>query len=124
MLTDNAQTYGVILLTGDPSLFFDRVDRSDGPWLSAAVDPDAHVDYLLLSTNPALDLLSRRYPDAATGADPVLRPVAATDRYVLVAVPDGYEYGEVPTDAAADPEPDGLDELGGVDGVIGEKGTP
>ena len=30
ILTDNAQTFGVILLTGRPEVFFDRVDRGDG----------------------------------------------------------------------------------------------
>jgi hypothetical protein len=91
ILTDNAQTYGVMLLTGRPDLFFDRVDKSDGPWKEAALDPAKHVDYLLLSTDTSSDLLSQLYPDAAAGLDPLLSVVYPTKRYVLVGVPSGYE---------------------------------
>ena len=89
ILTDNAQTYAVMLFTGRPDLFFDRVDASDGPWQEAAADPVAHVDYLLLSTGDA-DLLTERYPEAAQGEDVQLTSVYRTERYTLVAVPPGF----------------------------------
>ncbi|WP_157519866.1 hypothetical protein [Nocardioides dokdonensis] len=89
ILTDNAQTYAVMLFTGQPDLFFDRVDESDGPWQEAAADPVEHVDYLLLSTGGG-DLLSERYPEAARGEDPVLNAVYRTERYTLVSVPPGF----------------------------------
>ena len=89
VLTDNAQTYAVMLFSGRPDLFLDRVDGSDEGWERAAEDPASVVDYLLLSTDPTFDLLSRRYPDAARGTDPGLREVFATDRYRLVQVPGG-----------------------------------
>ncbi len=87
ILTDNASTYAVILLTGSPSTFFDRVDRSDGPWELAADAPADHVTYLLLATDPTTDLLSRRYPAAASGADASFPVVHANQRYTLVRVP-------------------------------------
>ncbi|MDN4159863.1 hypothetical protein [Nocardioides abyssi] len=90
ILTDNAQTYAVMLLTGRPDLFFDRVDASDGPWLEAAKDPAEHVDFLLLSTDTDNDLLSQLYPDAADGADALLTVAYSTPRYTLVAVPAGF----------------------------------
>lgn len=90
ILTDNAQTYAVMLFTGRPDLFFDRVDRSDGPWLEAARNPVEHVDYLLLSTDVSLDLLSQVYPTAAEGRDPALTTIYTTSRYTLVAVPAGF----------------------------------
>ena len=90
ILTDNAQTYAVMLFTGRPDLFFDRVDRSDGPWLEAARNPVEHVDYLLLSTDASLDLLSQVYPTAAEGRDPALTTIYTTSRYTLVAVPAGF----------------------------------
>lgn len=90
ILTDNAQTYAVMLFTGRPDLFFDRVDRSDGPWLEAARNPVEHVDYLLLSTDTSLDLLSQVYPVAAEGRDPALTTIYTTSRYTLVAVPAGF----------------------------------
>lgn len=93
ILTDNAQTYGVMLMTGRPDIFFDRVDKSDGPWQEAAKDPAAHVDYMLLSTDTSDDLLSKLYPEAADGSDPLLPVVYRTERYLLVGVPTGFTRG-------------------------------
>jgi hypothetical protein len=93
ILTDNAQTYAVMLITGRPDLFFDRVDQSDGPWQQAAKDPAPHVDYLLLSTDTSSDLLSKLYPEAADGSEPLLPVVYRTERYVLVSVPTGFTRG-------------------------------
>ncbi|MDO9456313.1 hypothetical protein [Nocardioides sp.] len=131
VLTDNASTYAVVLLTGAPELFLDRVDRSDDDWAEAAEAPADHVDYLLLSTDTARDALSRRYPEAAAGDDLVLEQVFANDRYVLVKVPDDYRYGDqLPDDLDADgngvldseesADPDGALDEGGVGGVVGE----
>ena len=50
ILTDNAQTYAVMMLTGHPEYFVDRIDQSDGPWKEVARDPASHVDYMLMST--------------------------------------------------------------------------
>lgn len=97
ILTDNAQTYAVMLLTGRPELFFDRVDESDGPWKEAARDPagaagdgDSGVLYMLMSTSDNGDLLTKLYPDAAAGNDAQLQVVYRTPRYVLVGVPATY----------------------------------
>jgi hypothetical protein len=90
ILTDNAQTYAVMMLTGHPELFFDRIDRSDGSWKVAARDPATYVDYLLMSTSDNGDLLTQLYPDAAAGSDATLQVVYRTLRYVLVAVPPTY----------------------------------
>ncbi|WP_309647333.1 hypothetical protein [Nocardioides sp.] len=105
ILTDNAQTSAVILLTGDPALFFDRVDKSDGPWLSAAKDPAAHVDYMLLSTGSSEDLLSNLYEDAVDGSNAFLTEAYRTDRYVLVSVPSGFRRG---ADSLGDEDPAAL----------------
>jgi hypothetical protein len=94
ILTDNSQTYAVMLLTGQPDLFFDRVDQSDGPWKEAARQPAQYVDYLLMSTGDSNDLLSQTYPEAAAGSDPRLPVVYSTDRYVLVGVPAGFDASE------------------------------
>lgn len=116
ILTDNSQTYAVMLLTGRPDLFFDRVDRSDGPWKAAAHNPAASVDYLLLSTGVGSgDLLTQMYPDAAAGSDPRLPVVYATDRYVLVGVPAGFRADELvqqPTDPTTGGQP--ADETAGT----------
>ncbi len=90
ILTDNSQTYAVMLLSGRPQLFFDRVDQGDEAWLKEARAPTSKVRYLLLSRSTATDRLSQIYPMAATASDPALQPVYTTDRYVLVAVPDQF----------------------------------
>lgn len=90
ILTDNAQTYAVMMLTGHPERFFDRVDKSDGPWKVAARNPAKYVDYMLMSTADTGDLLTKLYPDAAAGNDAQLQVVYSTPRYVLVGVPTGY----------------------------------
>ena len=126
ILTDNAQTYGVMLFTGRPDLFFDRVDQSDGPWLEAAKNPVEHVDYLLLSTDTSTDLLSQLYPEAAVGRDAALTTIYTTERYTLVGVPAGFTFdSEVPesvaelTSSSAPLSPSG-DGAGDGDGDAGE----
>ena len=92
ILTDNSQTYAVMLLTGRPDLFVDRVDESDGPWKAIARDPARHVDYMLMSTSGGgSDLLSQMYPNAADGSDPRLPVIYRTDRYVLLGVPANFD---------------------------------
>jgi hypothetical protein len=86
ILTDNAQTFGVILLSGRPQDFLDRVDRGDGPWFKMREAPYGHVDYLLMDYRAPGDLIRQRYPQAATGGDPTLTPVFRTSRYVLLRV--------------------------------------
>jgi hypothetical protein len=86
ILTDNAQTYGVILLSGRPQDFLDRVDRGDGPWFKVRDRPYGHVNYLLMDYHAPGDLIRQRYPQAATGGDPTLTPVFRTSRYVLLRV--------------------------------------
>jgi hypothetical protein len=39
ILADNAQTFGVILLSGRPALLFDRIDEGDGAWKEILGDP-------------------------------------------------------------------------------------
>lgn len=114
ILTDNAATNPVILLTGKPAIFFDRIDESDGPWREVAKDPGGKVAYLLLSTNTANDLLSELYPEAAAGEDQVLTEVFGNARYVLVRVPADYRPG--------DPLPDSVDADG--DDVPDSEQTP
>jgi hypothetical protein len=86
VLTDNAQTFGVIVLGGRPQDFLDRVDRGDGPWFKVRENPYGHVRYLLMDYRAPGDLIRQRYPQAAGGGDPTLTPVFRTSRYVLLRV--------------------------------------
>lgn len=115
ILTDNAQTYAVMLLTGDPALFFDRVDRSDGPWQEAAKDPAGYdVRYLLLSTDTSEDLLSQLYSDAVDGTDTLLPEVFSTPRYTLVGVTPDYQRPDSSSPAAPTPALDDTTSGGSV----------
>ena len=85
ILTDDARTYGVIDLTGDPGLFFDRVDHGDDEWDQALASPAGRVDYLLVSRTAA-DRGLAAYPGADQGDVRSLTPVAVNDRYALLQV--------------------------------------
>jgi hypothetical protein len=87
ILTDNAQTFGVILLNGRPQVFFDRIDRGDAKWNSVLDDPYGKVRYVLAAYNPRSgDLITRHYPGLNAGTIPGLTPVYRTERYVLARV--------------------------------------
>ncbi len=87
VLTDNAQTYGVILLNGQPQVFYDRIAKGDAKWNSVLDDPWGKVRYMLVAYNPRSgDLIERHYPRINSGQVPGMTPVFRTDRYVLVRV--------------------------------------
>ena len=89
VLTDNAQTFGVILLTGRPEVFFDRVDKGDTKWRRTAVNPtggDDPVDYFLVAGESSGDQLKARYPQACENQVENLEVVYFNDRYCLLRV--------------------------------------
>ncbi|HEY7892379.1 MAG TPA: hypothetical protein VIC05_09250 [Solirubrobacteraceae bacterium] len=87
ILTDNAQSYAVILLSGRPQLFFDRVQRGDSVWKSVSERPYGRVAYMLIATQAKHDLLRSLYPEATNGTDPSFHVLYRTSRYILVQVP-------------------------------------
>jgi hypothetical protein len=89
VLTDNAQTYAVILLSGKAPTFFNRVDRGDSVWRSVLGFPYGRVQYLLVACQDSGDLIRQKYPTVCSGAlSPRLTPVYTTvnRRYMLVKV--------------------------------------
>jgi hypothetical protein len=87
ILTDNAQTFGVIILNGQPQVFFDRVDKGDEKWNSVLDDPFGKVGYMLVAYNPRSgDLIQRHYPQLNAGTIQGFDVVYRTDRYILVRV--------------------------------------
>jgi hypothetical protein len=87
ILTDNAQTFGVIILNGQPQVFFDRIDKGDAKWTSVMEDPFGKVQYLLVAYNPRSgDLIERHYPQLNAGTIQGFDVVFRTDRYILVRV--------------------------------------
>lgn len=85
ILTDDAQTFSVMLLSGRPDIFLDRIDKGDAQWLSVLAFPFGRVRYLLLSSG-ANDLVASRYPRLLTGSLPGLTPVFREGGFTLVRV--------------------------------------
>lgn len=85
ILTDEARTFGVIALSGEPELFLDRTDNSEDAWLAAVVAPRESVALMLIERSDE-DLIRSTYPGADSGEVPFLRTVVANDRYALIEV--------------------------------------
>lgn len=83
VLTDDAQAFHVMLLTGKPSLFLDRIKVGDVRWKQALEVPPPSVQYLLVSPARPGDLAVTRFPPAATTGEPGWRLAYRNDRYVL-----------------------------------------
>ena len=89
ILTDNAQTYGVILLDGRPEDFFDRVDKGDTKWRRTANRPQGgedEVDFMLIAKESSSDQLRLLYPEACDNRVQGLEVVYFNDRYCFVRV--------------------------------------
>ena len=94
ILTDDAQSLGVMLLTGQPDRFFDRIDKGDGPWNAALEDPWGKVDYFLVSTNercrfPCVDLIRAQWPGVLQDRVDGMFVVYSTDRTALISIAPG-----------------------------------
>jgi hypothetical protein len=89
VLTDNSQTYAVILFSGHPGLFRTRIDHGDASRLRAVKRPPASVKYMLVAQNATGDLIRQTYPQAATGHSAGLTVVYSDPRYTLLAVSAG-----------------------------------
>lgn len=85
ILTDNAQTFGVILLTGRPGIFFDRVDHGDSRWRRELDRPGRRTRYFLVARRTE-DLIFLRYRNASGGGVQNLQPVRVNERYALLRV--------------------------------------
>jgi hypothetical protein len=124
VLADNATTGGVILLTGRPEVFLDRVDQGDGPFLRVLRNPWGKVDYIVVARGTRDGSINQLYPKAAAGGQPGLQRVFAAGRYVLLSV-----AGTDPKIAAKKAQ-DAMDAAaagngpGGATGGTGTTGTP
>jgi hypothetical protein len=86
VLTDDAQSLTVMLLSGHPEYFFDRIDEGDARWYEGAREPYGRFGYVLvtMTSMPAqvngfiLDWMRFVYPNL------VLTPRKATPGFTLV----------------------------------------
>ena len=112
VLTDNAHTFGVILLSGHPELFFDRIDRGDGVFRSVLEDPFGKVDYMLVAKGASGDLVGNQL-ETAGGVDPAgFATVFETERYQLLSVDLAAPDPVLTPDALApaNPQPEGAEQ--------------
>jgi hypothetical protein len=94
ILTDNAQTFAVMALSGRPQVFFDRIDKGDAKWNDVLRRPFGKVRYLLFTRNARSgDLVASHYRNLDLGTVRGLTPVFRTARYTLVSVAGGPAGG-------------------------------
>lgn len=88
VLADNSVVGGVILMTGRPEAFVDRVDEGDEHFLDVLANPWGKVRYILATRDPSREpsTITQRYPGIADGKVDGLNPVFRSGRYVLVSV--------------------------------------
>jgi hypothetical protein len=87
ILTDNSQSYGVILLTAEPKLFRTRLEK--GNWFHDVAKPPHSVKYFLITRFNRQDAINAAYPGAALGQRSGLTIVFRNARYALLAVAPG-----------------------------------
>ncbi len=88
ILVDDSQTFSVMLRTGRPDLFWDRIDKGDGEWRDALVSPWGRVRYMLIASE---DLIAQRYPllyegRTVRGMSLVYETRQRTQKFILVRV--------------------------------------
>ena len=67
ILTDDSQSYDLMLVGGNPSLFLDRIDIGDARWYRVLDDPYGKVGYVVVSRIRPIDLVNKRYPQLLRG---------------------------------------------------------
>jgi len=86
ILVDENFSYGVMITSGRPNLFFDRADQGENTWRSVVDSPYGKVSYMLIATGRGGDQLRKAWPAAIEGGEAGLTPVFRTGRYVLIQV--------------------------------------
>ncbi len=84
ILVDENFSYGPMILSGRPALFWDRADEGEGEWESAIDNPWGKVEYMLITVSREGDQLRKKYPQAVAGGEAGMTPIFRTERYVLV----------------------------------------
>ena len=83
ILTDNSRTFGVIVLTGEPELFLDRVDKGDDDWRRSSRTRTARST---TSSIERSDLISDEYPGIEDGEVEGFEVLTQNDRYTVIGV--------------------------------------
>ena len=86
ILTDDAQSYDLMLLSGNPYLFLDRIDVGDARWHRVLNNPFGRVGYVVVSRIRPIDLVNERYPRLLRGGLPGFRLVYENPHWALFKV--------------------------------------
>jgi hypothetical protein len=86
ILTDDAQSYDLMLLSGNPSLFLDRIDIGDVRWRHVLNDPFGKVGYVVVCRIRPIDLVNVRYPRLLDGGLPGFKLVYENPHWAVFAV--------------------------------------
>ncbi len=89
ILTDDAQSFGVMLRSGRPGDFWDRIDLGDTKWGRAVDRPYGKVQYLLVARYPLppfeiIDEIQKHYPGLRLTQLPGVSVEHANAHYVLL----------------------------------------
>jgi hypothetical protein len=85
ILADDEEAFAVMLYTGKPDRFFDRIDEGEVPWRSALEQPRGRVRYVLTATFK-IDLVRRRYPALLERGVPGLTLAYDNERWAIFRV--------------------------------------
>lgn len=85
ILADDAEAFAVMLYTGRPGMFLDRIDFGDPYWLDVLDSPFGRVRYFLVPRRH-VDRIQARYPAVLRGGVAFLRPVYRNARWALFRV--------------------------------------
>ena len=86
ILTDDSQSYDVMLFSGHPDRFLDRIDIGDRRWKKVLAHPWGRVRYLLVARIRRPDLALTRYPHLVDGSVPGFRRVFANSQWLVFSV--------------------------------------
>ncbi|HNH85596.1 MAG TPA: hypothetical protein PLE93_00710 [Solirubrobacterales bacterium] len=91
ILVDQNFSYGVMITSGRPQNFLDRVDAGEDDWQATIDNPwgkdgERDVSYMLITTSREGDQIAKKWPTAVQGGEAGFTPIFRTDRYVLVKV--------------------------------------
>jgi hypothetical protein len=86
ILTDDAQTFGVMLNTGHPEWFFDRIAYGDKRFKEVLHDPYGTVKWILVDNRGQPEMVRDCYPTIAQGGVPGTRVIARNTLYTLLEV--------------------------------------
>ncbi|MDQ2700042.1 MAG: hypothetical protein M3Y23_01800, partial [Actinomycetota bacterium] len=105
ILVDENFSYGPMLLSGRPHLFYDRADRGEGNWEAVKDNPFGEVNYMLITVSRAGDQLRKEWPLAVSGGENGMTPIFRTDRYVLVEIAETAPSEPSEGDASDESQP-------------------